>query len=54
MIRHIFIGTFKAGISKETKQKQLVDMQAMKEKIPGMPPRKWDSARGGLVRKIKL
>lgn len=36
MIRHIFIGTFKDGISDETKQRQLADMQAMKENIPGI------------------
>ena len=35
MIRHIFMGTFKEGIDNETKQKELADMQAMKEKIPG-------------------
>lgn len=34
MIRHIFIGTFKNGISDEIKQYQIADMQAMKEKIP--------------------
>lgn len=36
MIRHIFIGTFKDGISDEIKQKELADMKAMKEKIPGI------------------
>jgi hypothetical protein len=36
MIRHIFIGTFKEGVSRETKQKVLADMQAMKDKIPGI------------------
>ena len=36
MIRHIFIGTFKGGISDEIKQKELADMKAMKEKIPGI------------------
>ena len=36
MIRHIFIGTFKEGVSNETKQQQLADMQAMKDKIPGI------------------
>ena len=36
MIRHIFIGTFKDGVSRETKQSILTDMQAMKEKIPGI------------------
>lgn len=36
MIRHIFIGNFKEGIANETKQKELADMQAMKEKIPGI------------------
>lgn len=36
MIRHIFIGTFKEGISEDVKCKQLADMQAMKENIPGI------------------
>lgn len=36
MIRHIFLGTFKDGVSEENKQKVLADMQAMKEKIPGV------------------
>lgn len=36
MIRHIFIGTFKKGISDEIMQQQLADMQAMKDKIPGI------------------
>lgn len=36
MIRHIFIGTFKDGISKDIKHRQLADMQAMKENIPGI------------------
>lgn len=36
MIRHIFIGTFKDNISDEIKQKELADMKAMKEKIPGI------------------
>lgn len=36
MIRHIFIGTFKEGISKDIKMKQLADMQAMKKNIPGI------------------
>lgn len=36
MIRHIFIGTFKEGISKEIKTKELADMRAMKDKIPGV------------------
>lgn len=36
MIRHIFIGTFKEGISEDVRQKQLADMKAMKEKIPGI------------------
>lgn len=34
MIRHIFIATFKDGISDEVKQKELADMRAMKEKMP--------------------
>lgn len=33
MIRHIFIGTFKEGISEEIKHKELSDM---KERIPGI------------------
>lgn len=36
MIRHIFIGTFKDGISEEIKKKELADMQAMQDKIPGI------------------
>ena len=36
MIRHIFIGTFKEDVSEEIKQKELADMQAMKERIPGI------------------
>lgn len=36
MIRHIFIGTFKEGTSDETKNRQLADMRAMKERIPGI------------------
>ena len=36
MIRHIFLGTFKDGVSAEIRQKVLTDMQAMKEKIPGI------------------
>ena len=36
MIRHIFIGTFKEGISDEIKEKELSDMKAMKDKIPGI------------------
>lgn len=36
MIRHIFIGTFKEGISNEIKRKELSDMKAMKDKIPGI------------------
>ena len=34
MIRHIFIGTFKEGISDNVKQKQVADMKAMKDNIP--------------------
>ena len=34
MFRHIFIGTFKAGVDDATKTKILADMRAMKEKIP--------------------
>lgn len=36
MIRHIFIGTFKPGISDDIKQKELMDMKAMKDRIPGI------------------
>lgn len=36
MIRHIFIGTFKEGVNEDIKQSVLTDMQAMKEKIPGI------------------
>ena len=36
MVRHIFLGTFKDGVSGENKQEVLVAMQAMKEKIPGV------------------
>ena len=36
MIRHIFIGTFKPDLDEATKQKQLLDMQAMKDRIPGV------------------
>ena len=40
MIRHIFIGTFKEGVSEEIKQSVLANMQAMKEKIPGIVAQK--------------
>lgn len=36
MIRHIFIGTFKEGIADDVKQKELADMKAMKDRIPGV------------------
>lgn len=36
MIRHIFIGTFKEGISEDVRHRQLADMQAMKDCIPGI------------------
>jgi hypothetical protein len=36
MIRHIFIARFKDGITQEVKDKELVDLRAMKEKIPGV------------------
>lgn len=36
MFRHIFIGTFKADASNEIKNKVLVDLRAMQEKIPGV------------------
>lgn len=36
MIRHIFIATFKEGITAEVQQKELADMKAMKDKIPGV------------------
>lgn len=36
MIRHIFIGTFREGISDEIKEKELSDMKAMRDRIPGI------------------
>ena len=36
MFRHIFIGTFKADVSDEIKNKVVADLRAMKEKIPGV------------------
>lgn len=36
MIRHIFIGTFKDNISDDIKHRQIADMQAMKDRIPGI------------------
>ena len=36
MIRHIFIGTFKADVSDEIKNKVVADLRAMKEKIPSV------------------
>ena len=36
MIRHIFIGTFREGISDNVKQKQIADMKAMKDNIIGI------------------
>lgn len=36
MFRHIFIGTFKAGIDDAAKAKELADLRAIKEKIPGV------------------
>lgn len=36
MIRHIFIGTFKDGVEDDIKHRQIADMQAMKEHIPGI------------------
>ena len=36
MIRHIFIGTFREDVSEEIRRSVLADMQAMKEKIPGI------------------
>ena len=36
MIRHIFIGTFKADLNDATKKKVLVDLRAMQRKIPGV------------------
>lgn len=49
MIRHIFIGKFKRDISNDVKQKELVDMRAMKDKIPGV-----SDLKVGLVQTIKL
>ena len=36
MIRHIFIGAFKEGISAEVREQEVRDMRAMKERIPGI------------------
>ena len=36
MFRHIFIGTFKAGVDDATKNKVLADLRAMQVKIPGV------------------
>ena len=36
MIRHIFIGTFKETVDDAIKNKVLVDLRAMQEKIPGI------------------
>ncbi len=36
MFRHIFIGTFKEGISDEIKSKVLADLRAMQDKILGV------------------
>ncbi len=36
MIRHLFMAAFKDGISEEIKKKEIEDLQAMKEKIPGI------------------
>lgn len=55
MIRHIFIGTFKDNISVEIKEKELADMQAMKDRIPGIVDLKvgfstgWAGAKNQIV-----
>lgn len=36
MIRHIFMGRFKPGISQQVKDKELEDMKLMKKEIPGI------------------
>ena len=36
MIRHIFIGTFKADVSDEIKRRVRDDLRAMKKNIPGI------------------
>lgn len=36
MIRHIFIGTFKADADDTIKDRVLADLRAMREKIPGI------------------
>ena len=36
MIRHIFIGTFKADISDAAKNQELDDLRAIKKKIPNV------------------
>ena len=46
MIRHIFLGTFKDGVSAEIRQKVLTDMQAMKEKIPGIAAQQVGFSKG--------
>src|SRR4051794_11408817 len=46
MIRHIFIGTFKEGTSDSVKQKQVADMKAMKDNIPGISELKVNISKG--------
>ncbi len=36
MIRHIFIGTFKEGLDESIKKREIADLKAMKDKIPGI------------------
>lgn len=36
MIRHLFMASFKEDVSEEIKQKEIEDLRAMKEKIPGI------------------
>lgn len=36
MIRHLFMAAFKDGISEDIKRKEIEDLRAMKENIPGI------------------
>ena len=50
MIRHIFIGTFKEGISDEIKQKELADMRAQFKEMKA----KWENEKSAINRVQKL
>lgn len=54
MIRHIFIGTFKEGISDEQKQRVLSDMMAMKDNIPGIAALKVGFSTGWMGQKNQI